>query len=300
MEKNWLKDLACEVRPIEEVVKPVRGCPADSESIEYGYSNSMKEKSFVLGEACYSTTVGRTIFVHTKVNGRRNVHLRTEDKNYFKQTHPSSSYKVDYLMALQLDDLTERLKDKLKTTEVPHLEFRHFIEANILPNKQFSSILKLSWNFATANGFEKLSNWDLLLDDIQQATDDGKTFELYMGTHGILTLPDNSGKKTEIFLRDDDKRYPVPAMLWAVVQSENKAVAFIVSNNVRETEIVSEEENDICESKCAQISWLTKLMKNDAYKNVKNGKVLCCNLGEFSDVVTEVPADVRQNLDLLI
>lgn len=300
VEKNWLKDLACEVRPIEEVVKPITGCPDNSESIEYGYSNPMKKESFVLGEACYSETEGRTIFIHTKVNGNRNVYLRTENENYFKQNHPSSSYKVQYLMALQLDTLNERLKNKLKIVDVPQLEFRHFIEANILQNKQFSSILKLSWNFVTANGFEKLSNWDLLLNDIQQATDDGKTFELYMGTHGILTLPDNDGKKTEIYLLDDEKRFPVPKYLWTIVKDDGKAVAFAILNNVRETEMVSDEENDICESKCTQIMWLTNLMKNNAYQNVKNGKIVCCNLEEFANVVSEVPNVVRQKIDLLI
>lgn len=281
-------------------MKTVESCPPDVQSVHYGYSHPTKTKSFVLGEACYSETEGRTRFIHTKVNGRNNVYLRTEDENYFKQTHPPSSYKIDYLMALELGELSERLKETLGTDRVPHLEFRHFIEASALQNKQFGSILKLSWNFATANGFEKLPNWDLLQSDIQQATADGRTFELYMGTHGILALPNAAGKKTEIFLRDDDKRFPVPKYLWAVVREESKAVAFAVLNDVRDTENASEQADDICESKCDQITWLTNLKKNDALGNVQNGKVFCCGVEQFANAVAELPRALRQHFDLLV
>lgn len=67
-----MSELSCEVRAIEEIITPVAGCPVKERSVEYGYTNPIKNQSFVLGEACYSTKNGRTIFAHTKVKSANN------------------------------------------------------------------------------------------------------------------------------------------------------------------------------------------------------------------------------------
>lgn len=290
-ETNWIKDLGCEVRPIEEILKPVVGCPTDAESVEYGYTNPIKEKSLVLGEACYSETMGKTIFIHTKIAGAGNqigVQLKTENANYLKQAHPTSKYKINLLMQSRLDELNERLTNKLGTTNVPFLEPRHFIDLDSLQNKQFNTILKLGWNFVIKNGYDHLPNWDTLTADVMGLR--GKSYDLYMGTHGILSLKNANGENVDIYLNDEEQRFPVPKYLWLVVKSESKAAAFAILNNDKEIDNNTLARDSICESKCDQMPWLANLLKNKAYETVKNGFVWCCDVQSFQKKIKELPA----------
>lgn len=150
MQKNFHKDLACEMRSVEEIVKPIDGCPSEMESVEYGYVNPIEDKSYVLGEACYSTVKGKTNFAHTRMapaDSTLNAHLKTTNSSYFKQTHPHSSYKIDLLLASRLDELNERLRNTLGKDDIPFVEPKHFFGPDFLINKQFQSILKLGWNY---------------------------------------------------------------------------------------------------------------------------------------------------------
>lgn len=288
VEKSFHKDLGCEVRAIEEVLKPVDGCSAGMESVEYGYANPIKDKSFVLGEACYDTNKGRTIFFHTKCAGfgsTVNEHLSTQSVDYFKQKHPESSYKLDMLIASRMDQLNERLTTKLGE-RIPFLEPRQYMDITMLPNKQYLSILKLAWNYVMLNGYDHLLNLRLLRDDIQVMK--VPSYDLYMGSHGVLTLPDKNGKTVDIYLEDYPKRFPVAKYIWTVVKSENKAAAFAVLNNpdANENDVIGE---NLCPSKCSQMTWLKNLLLNDAYKNPKNGYVLCCSLDDFMKAIDEMP-----------
>lgn len=291
------------MRAIEEILTPVHGCPSEMESVEFGYANPIKEKSLILGEACYSVEEGRTKFVHVKIGDpadRKIAHLRTEDKDYLKKTHPTSKYKIDLLLAARIDELNERLREKLRTPMVPFLEPRHFIGATTLQNKQFSSIMKLGWNFFVANGYNLLPNWDSLHVDIMQLTAGGRTFDLYMGTSGVLSLPDIDGKNVDIYLHDDEKRFPVAKHLWVVVKGDGRAAAFVIlnSNGVQPSSNETESD-DVCQSKCDQMPWLENVTKDNAHTNVARGKVWCCDLASVAEIVSDLPA-LNGNLDLLI
>lgn len=301
MEKNWLKDLACEVRPIEEVLTPVQGCPADMESVEFGYANPIKEETLILGEACYSAEGGFTKFIHMKVGdpaSQEIAHLRTEGKDYLKRNHPTSKYKMDLLLAARLDELNERLQRKLGSTRVPFIEARHYVDAVGLQNKQFSSILKLGWNFFAASGYDLVPNWDALLEDVVQRTVGGKTLDLYMGTHGILSLPGSDGKKVDIYLNDDEQRFPVAKYLWMIVHGRDGTAVFVVlnSNGVKPTDTVPSDD-EVCESKCEQMPWLHNLTKDKAHTKVVKGKVWCCDAPSIAAKVPNFPQfDGNSNL----
>lgn len=271
------------------------------ESIEFGYTNPIKEKSYVLGEACYSRSQGRTIFVHTKLAGIDqpiNVQLKTTNHNYFNQKHPDSKYKIDFLMATRLDTLNERLTEKLGSDKIPFLEPRNFINLKLLPNKQFQSTLRLGWNYVVANGYEHLPNIDLLQSDILSLST--KNLDLYTGSHGVLALKNSKGQDVDIYLRDEDdeKVYPVPKFIWTVVKHENQIATFAVYNNPEANEKEIERES-FCESKCSQMAWLKNLLSKDSYSNKKNGYVLCCSYEEFSKHVLEMP-QLEGKYELLI
>lgn len=282
---------------------PVQGCSSEMESVEFGYANPIKEKSLILGEACYSKKDGRTHFIHMKAGdpaNRQIAHLRTEDKNYLKKSHPSSKYKIDLLIAAEMNALNERLKAKLRTTEVPFLEARRFLNAATLQNKQFSSVMKLGWNFFVANGHDLVPNWDALQEDVMQLTTSVQSVDLYMGTSGVLSLPDADGKNVDIYLDDEEKRFPVTKYLWMVVKTDNGAAAFLVLNSNGKQSAGNEVDDDeVCQSKCDQMPWLKKLTEDKAHTKVARGKVWCCDLDSFKEKVTELPA-LTGNFNLLI
>lgn len=291
------------MRAIEEILTSNAACPAGTESVEFGYANPIKEKTLVLGEACYSINEGRTVYIHVKVGDpadHRIAHLRTENKNYLKKTHPTSNYKIDLLLAARLDDLNDRLRKKLRTTMVPFLEPRHFFGAASLQNKQFSSIMKLGWNFFVSNGYDLLPNWDSLQEDIMQLTAGGRSFDLYAGTSGVLSLPDIDGKDTDIYLNDEEKRFPVPKYLWLIVGGDDKAAAFVILNrNDLQPSSENAENDDVCRSRCDEMPWLTNLTKANAHTKVKRGKVWCCDLASVTHIASDLPG-LNGNKDLLI
>lgn len=296
LSKGFHKDLGCEVRAIEEILKPIDGCPSSMESIEFGYANPIKQKSYVLGEACYSIEKGQTIFLHTRLSAIDNFinePLSTKNVDYFNQRHPESKYKLDLLVASRLDTLNERLTEALGKN-IPFLEPRHFLGINILPNKQYLSILKLGWNYVVTNGYDHVPNMNLLQNDIQNLKVNG--FDVYMGSSGVLQLPNDKGTLVDIYLNDEEKRFPVPKYLWTVVKTENKAAAFAILNNPEANE---NDVESLCPSKCTQISWIKNLLLNDAYKNSAYGYVVCCNLDDFAKAVDEMPP-LKGKYDLLV
>lgn len=291
VEENWIGDLGCEVRPVEETIKSIPGCPNEATSVEFGYENPIKGKTQVIGEACYDQKEGRTIFVHTKfvIDGnKKHAILETQNVNYLAQRHPESHYKIDFLIASRMDELNARLEKLLSTKDVPFLAPRHLIDLPVLQDGQLYSMLKLGWNFAISNGFEYLSNYDLVLKDIMTLNDNN--FDLYLGTHSKLTIETIGIGDVDIYLLPDEQKYPVPKYLWIVVVTESeKGAGFLITNDIESS------ENDItieppCESKCGQMTWMSNLLERNAYKNPKNGYVFCCDLNSFMKVVTEMPS----------
>lgn len=274
------------------MLKPVSGCPSGATSIEFGYENPVKGTAQVIGEACYAESQGRTMFVHTKFvkkGTERNALLKTENANYFAQKHPDSTYKIDFLVAARMEALNKRLENLLSTKQIPFLSSRHLIDLPLLQNGQLYSALKLGWNYVMSNGVDYLPNYDLLLKDIMGLR--VKNFDLYMGTHSILSLPHGEwGGGIDIYVLPDEQKYPVPEYLWVAVATESrKGAAFLVLNNIdaEETELVS---NAPCQSKCTEMLWISNLLGDDSYKKPKNGFVFCCELNEFMKNVTEMPS----------
>lgn len=298
--KNFLRHLACEVRSVEEIERKVDGCPPNAKSVEFGYANPIQQKSVVLGEACYSTDIGRTIFVHTKLAGAGSdiaVNLKTEySDTYFQQKHPDSKYKMDFLMASRLDTLNERLTQKLGTKNVPFVEPRKYIGLELLPNKQFMSILKLGWNYVPVIGYDHMPNLDVLQADIMNLK--GGSVDLYMGTYGLLELSGENGAKHEIFMDEYEDRFPVPKYIWVVVKQENKAAAFAILNSP-EAEEADIDADPICESKCLEMTWLERLLDDDLYKSINRGHVTCCSYADLRAKVTEMPL-IDPKLGLLV
>lgn len=286
-----MTDLGCEVRPVEEILERVSGCPNGATSVEFGYENPVKSHTRIIGEACYSEPEGRTLSVHTTLvenSNKKDALLRSERVNYLAKEHPGSSYKIDFLVAARLDELNPRLEKILLSKKVPFLEARHFIDLPLFQNGQLNSALKLGWNFAVTNGFDHLPNYDLLLNDIISLKE--KSFDLYMGTYSVLSLKNLNQDLVEIYLLPDEKKYQVPEFLWVVVTTESgKGAGFLISNNIdaKEEDIVAKAP---CQSKCSQMNWLTNLLEKDTYKIVKNGFVVCCDLDSFLPVVHEMPS----------
>lgn len=241
-----------------------------------------------IGEACYSTKGGRTLFAHTKVRSPTmeviDLALKIRNGAYFRQEHPTSFYKIELLKALRQDELNERFKHIFGIKNIPKINSKKFINENLLTHKQYQPVLKLAWNYAITNDAVMLKNMDLLQKDIMSLN--VKKLEVYAGTHGVLSLKNIEGNQIDLYLKDN--KFPVPKYIWYVVKSENKATAFVIFNRVQTSE-ANKQKDSFCTSKCEEILWIHNLLENKQYKKVENGFVLCCEFNEFKRTVSEMP-----------
>lgn len=286
--------MACEVRPIEEIITPIAGCPNSLESVEFGYAHPIDRKSFILGEACYSPTDGYTQYVHMKkasVGNVADVNIKIEESDEYLRfrEHPSSKYKLDLLLASRLDTLEEHLRLKLGQKKTPFIELRNYMGLNMLSTKQFMSVLKLGWNYVPVVGYEHMPNLDVLQNDLIELA--GRDIDVFMGAHGVLKLSGVDNATHEIYLDEVEHRFPVPEYVWMAVVNGERAAAFAILNNP-DAELDAVETMPLCDSKCSQIAWLKGLHHNELYRRVKDGHVTCCS---YEDMRKRIPG--MPNLD---
>lgn len=268
----------------------MRGCPATLRSIEYGFTNPVTNKSYILGEACYDVKVGRTHFIHTKVKSGTNsieqLALKVKDNvTYFHGYHPTQRYKVDLSKALNINDQAERFRPVFGPKNAPKIEARRYVNEALLTHRQYLSVLKMAWNYQIVKDRDQLLNLERLVQDIRGL--EVPEVEIYTGAHGVMTLQDKHNQSAEVYLVREN-RFPVPQLHWTVVRSQERAVAFAVFGKAPQTE-QERERRTFCMSQCEQISWLKKLHENDAWQEARAGFVLCCELEEFRRTVKEMP-----------
>ncbi|XP_065081244.1 uncharacterized protein LOC135703843 isoform X2 [Ochlerotatus camptorhynchus] len=288
-DKNFISELSCEVRSIEEIIVPVRGCPTNARSIEYGYTNPVNNRSYILGEACYDVRRGQTLFVHTKLKSGSNtveaLAIKTVNSaNYFRKEHVTPRYKVELNKALNINDQVERFKGVFGNKKIPKIESRRYVNEDLLTHKQYQSILKLAWNYQIVKDLSALENFDNLIDDINDLN--ANEVEIYTGAHGVLSLKDKNNNDVDVYLKEH--RFPVPKFHWTVVKSESKAVAFAVFNKAQLTD-AERVKDSFCNSICDQLTWISTLRENSSYSNPMLGYVLCCELNEFRKTIKEMP-----------
>jgi len=283
VDTNFLKDLSCEVRSIEEILTPVTGCNSKYTSVAFGFMNPVTSRSHVLGEACYDERLGKTIFVHIKSKfdfaskDVDEISLRFGDANYFKAKHPLSRFKLDFLTASRIDGLTDRMAESLGAETVPDsLNQNYFIGMNMLMNRQFYNILKLGWNYVMFNGMDTVANLEALERDILKMQSE-TSLDLYIGSNGVSKIFGKNGD-TELYLKDG--RFPIPKYIWIGVRSAQKFVGFTVVNSP------TAEADIFFTSKCGQISWLKEVVKSNL---VENRKIVCSEYRNFKNNVPEMP-----------
>lgn len=287
-EKDFVSELSCDSRAIEEIITTIYGCPKNFRNIEYGYTNPIKQKSYVLGEACISTKGGKTLFAHTRVKSPNNdvaeLALKVMNGVYLRSEHPTPFYRNEIVKALRPDEYGDYFTQILGTNNIPKIGMRKFINEDLLTHKQYQSILKLAWNYAIVNDADDLENLSRLQKDISLLQ--MKTVDLYTGTHGVLVVKNNDGEQTDLYLKEN--KFPVPKYIWYVVRSQNKAVAFVIFNRSSLSD-KDRQRDTFCTSKCEELTWIHHLLENKNFKRVENGLVLCCEFNEFKRTVSEMP-----------
>jgi hypothetical protein len=297
MEKDFLSDFLCDARSIDDIIiKPpntVVGCPSSVRSVEYGYTNPIFKKSYVLGEACYSTRIGRTLFIHTKLRTQsqdvESLALKVKPMNYFRQEHPTPYYRNEFMKASRKENYEEFFLQTFGKKDLPKIKAKALINDILLTHIQHQPITTMSWNYAFTplHDHDELENFEKLQEDISSLK--LKNVELYSGTHGILSFESNRGTFHDVYLKEG--KFPVPKYIWYVVKSDNKAVAFAMLNRVSmiSNSNLHQQEMNLCTSRCEEIKWINKLLENSSYNKYENGFVLCCEFNEFRRTVTEMP-----------
>lgn len=273
--KLFRKNLECEVRAIEEIITPVNGCPEQLSSVEYGFSNPVNKKSYVLGEACYDERLGKTLFVHTTLKtdyknyDLDKVALRVlDDDKHFNKQHPDSRFKLDLLAASRLDTLYERLGGIYGADNIPNLVSERFIGSDLLVNYQFYNVMKLGWNYLFINGKSVSDSVVSTINQVKKNLRFESKIDIYIGTHGILSMPNTQKIKVDLYMLED--KFPISKYIWMVVVVENKAVVYIIPNEPSNTIELNVARNELCENKC----------KSPQY---------CCDLADFQRNVSEMP-----------
>lgn len=259
-EMNFRKTLGCDLRVIEEVLAPVRGCDLNAALIssEFGFTNPVNNVSYILGEVCYDERLGRTNFVHITYKAGyknyelENVAMRQGDENHFKQVHPDSRYKMEFLRAAS---------DSIGSSPlVQHL----YVGDELLLNHQMYTLKKLGWNYVMVNGELVVVGMLKAIEDAQAKLAFEGVADIYMGSHGVLRVLDKNGENTEVYLKDG--RFPVAKFFWMVVVTpSNRAIAYVIPNGV------GQGADEVCANECV------------------GSAVHCCQYGFLKAQVSEVP-----------
>ncbi|XP_036333689.1 uncharacterized protein LOC118744648 [Rhagoletis pomonella] len=287
-----VEQFGCDLRVMEEVLSTVNGCTNEAwTAVVFGYVNPQDQLTHIIGEACYDEQQGRTIFAHVKLSSSDASYLQRLPKDFLtKHRHPDGRYKSELFRGLHFDEIYARVRQALHLKRAPFLHKTNYVDEFFLSSPQFHAVKKLGWNYFVAH--DELTAWTALKEDIlahQRALKD-EALDIYVGSHGIQVLHGANGEQLELYLQPaagENGKFPVPELLWIVVKEEDKATAFGVYNDANANAVESSAaatttHATICESKCAQVSWLSAALKK--------GGVICCSVAEFRQVVKEVPA----------
>lgn len=265
-------------------------------STEYGFTHPVNDKSYILGESCYSEAIGKTYFVHTKywphsqntANDLDNIVIRHNDnKNYFRQKHPLSRYKLEFLRAARLYTLNERLSDILGTEKVPEFLHGNLIGPNLLMNQQFYSTFKLAWNYIMFNGDSTANIWA----NIHLQLKSKEVTNLYAGTHGVLKKVNHLGKLIPLYLTEENK-FPVSEYIWMLAIQGNKAIVLALLNDDQ-----SRSGNQIlCPNQCHRIRFIESSMVSQA---MVDGRIQCCEYKDAKNNIEEIPS-LNRSFELLV
>lgn len=271
LEKKW-KNVACELRPVEEIVATVDHCETPSHAgVEFGFVNPVTKKTLILGKACYSTEKGHTEFVQMRLkpSGKsfEETALDVQPENYFfRKPHPSGRYKID-LMKAWADYARTRPDNKY----IPIVSKRFALPQSV----HLSTMKKLGWNYGFSQ--EGHNTWTELQKEVNVMVEKkGLVVDYYAGSHGVLKV---NGE--ELYLREE--KFAVPKYLWMFVREGVQGVAFVVYNKVEMTADEEKDFHDVCSSKCDQVQWLSEGFK-------ASGKyVLCCDINDARANIPEMP-----------
>lgn len=265
-------DMACELRPIEEVIVNVKGCETGNNGIEFGLTNPVTKKTIILGEACYSPTIGATRFVHSKYspNSKKLEEgaLKLEEELYLRKPHPSGRLKIDMMKAWG-NHIKSRKPDSIAlTTE------KFTLEDNI----QLLSLKRLAWNYAFVE--DEFEAWEDLQHEIRNHVHKrNEVLEYWSGYMDKLQTISENGNPEDWFL-EPRERFPVPKYLWIANKFSNgDRTAFLVTNKSEMTDKELRDFTKLCESDCDKVEWLS-----DVFKTKYDKQVLCCDTSDFNNV----------------
>ncbi|XP_059479376.1 uncharacterized protein LOC132199020 [Neocloeon triangulifer] len=146
------------------------------------------------------------------------------------------------------------------------------------------------WYINTAPQWQTFNggNWNTLEDNLRNfVVRYGREITMYVGTHGLATLPDTNGQQKGLYLHFDPTgattpKIKVPELFWKVMYdaSAKKAVAFVGVNNPYKTSVTK-----LCTDVCSKLTWLTWQPTNQ-----KLGFAYCCELNDLRKNVPSIPA----------
>ncbi|KAG7298531.1 hypothetical protein JYU34_018171 [Plutella xylostella] len=282
------KDIRCNHPPWVSVERTGTPCYGGNEIVRVGYR--VKTDFLPHYSACFNQNLQTTLYVRHAVDpasswsqggGRRPPFI---DGGLFN-TRVSNLYKLSNQKNM-INSLLGDNKDQKYLSKKQFLTRGHLAPRGDFPLR---SAQRASFQFVNAVPQWMRGNagdWAALEEGIRRRVRSyGRQLTVYTGAYGVMTLPDQDGVPTELYLYADENNnlgVPVPMYLYKVIHDEedNSATAFISINSsyYNATQL---EELTFCENICednTKFKWL-KWRSNDGTFS------FCCEFNEFSEMV---------------
>lgn len=290
--KYAFNKLICQSYPYHTAELTGKSCDNDNIEIVSGFT--VKNKFLKQFTVCHDEDSMDTIWTHFKMSS----HIKGYQKNF---PRPSFSEGIFYnATKKKINDLYSRTQQQKTFQFLLGAEGGNLIESNSdyylarghlvakadfvygIQHRSTFYYVNTAPQWQTFNG----GNWNDLEANVRKyAGLKNMDLDVYTGTYGVSTLPDENNEQQELYLlaEGDVRGIAIPKYFWKVVHDpvSKKGIAFIGANNPYQFD----EENDVfCDNICDEISWVT--WKPD---DIVLGYGFCCEVDDFRKTVGYFP-----------
>uniref|UniRef100_A0A6M2DWU0 Putative alkaline nuclease n=1 Tax=Xenopsylla cheopis TaxID=163159 RepID=A0A6M2DWU0_XENCH len=288
----------CVSNPFHEAQRTGRKCGRDdgrSEIYEIGFELSTG-RVLKLFDLCHDSDMAETLYSHHKMTAANAGYQHSVPRPNFIQDHFDFPVDNAYKRKSQKEMIAQILNSTKLANELVHDTNDYFMARGHLAAKVdfiYGSqqrgtfyFLNTAPQWQTFNG----GNWEHIESSVRDFVGArGIEVDLYTGTDGVLTFPNEKGVQKEIYLNFDENanpRLPVPKIYYKIIyQPKTKlGVVLIGVNNPYASLDEIRKDYIYCSDIISKLDWL-----DFDSKDLKRGYTYACDLNEFFKAVPNAP-----------
>ncbi|XP_012277376.1 uncharacterized protein LOC105698058 [Orussus abietinus] len=287
------RDIRCSSYPKVVALGTSKTCPNGKEG-EIGFSLSTGEFYRVI-DICHNATLAHTTFAHAKIPAVIDAAQTGFPRISFRKGPFYRGLSMDsaYSRGNQRSTLARILKSEaLAEKYIPRTGETFLTRGHLVAKGDFIYGTQQRATFFYANTVPTWNtvnsgNWMIMEADVKTYAIRNKVdLDVYVGSHGILTLPNATGQKQELHLHVTDRitGVPIPRTLFKVVydSARKRGVVFLTANNPFLQSVP--REYVICKDVCDEIKYISwKATK------LESGFSYCCEIDDFRHAFPGLP-----------